>query len=77
MKNSLPGPDGFTQSPSDRLHAANLLLNEYLTAEEVHDPKRFSPDPTPRRDDQVVTSFCVYEGYGLHSYTSKRMRRRF
>ena len=46
MNDSLPGPDGFPLSPSDRLHAAQLLLNEYLTTEVVHDPERFSPDPT-------------------------------
>src|SRR6185369_2735490 len=45
MDNSLPGPDGFSVLQQDRLHDAQLLLNEYLTTEEMHDLERFSPDP--------------------------------
>jgi len=45
MNNPVPGPDGFPLFPSDRLYNAHLLLNEYLTAEVMPDPERFSPDP--------------------------------
>src|SRR5687768_7897484 len=45
MDSSLPGPDGFPVLQPDRLYDAQLLLNEYLTAEEMHDPERFCPDP--------------------------------
>jgi len=46
MNNSVPGPDGFPLLPSDRLYDAHLLLNKYLTAEVMHDPERFAPDPS-------------------------------
>jgi hypothetical protein len=45
MNDSRPGPAGFPLSASDRLRAAQLLLNEYLTTEDMHDPERFAPNP--------------------------------
>jgi hypothetical protein len=54
MENSMPGPDEFPLSRSDRLFAAHLLLNEYLTAEDPNVSDLTSPDLTrwkrlPRR----------------------------
>jgi hypothetical protein len=44
MESSMPGPDGFPLSRSDRLYTAHLLLNDYLTVEGQRDPERTSPD---------------------------------
>ena len=49
MEPAIPGPDGFLLSPNDPLHAAHVLLNDYLLAEEQRNPALVPFDATKWR----------------------------